>query len=282
MMNESENTRHAAIATTASIARDLRELGVTAGDTVCVHSGMAALGLVIGGPRAIVEALMDAVSPGGTVMMPAFSGDLSDPAEWRYPPVPEDRYADIREQMPAYDPARTPTRGLGQVPEYFRTYPGVVRSPHPQSSFTALGPEAETLTLEHPHDNRFGPESPLGRLIDVGGKVALLGAPHDTVSLFHLTPHLMGADPAVEKAAPMIEQGERQWVRYRDIDYPIDWFVAGVASLVAADIAQVGRVSAAPSILFPAAEAVAHIIDWRRRNGFVPSPPEFKAQVRKI
>ena len=92
----------------------------------------------------------------------------------------------------------------------------------------------------------------------------------------------MGADPAVEKAAPMIEQGERQWVRYRDIDYPIDWFVAGVASLVAADIAQVGRVSAAPSILFPAAEAVAHIIDWRRRNGFVPSPPEFKAQVRKI
>ena len=252
--------------------------GLAAGDTVCVHSSMRAFGLVIGGPRAIVEALITAVSPGGTVMMPAFSGDLSDPAEWRHPPVPAERVDEILGQIPAYDPARTPTRGLGQVAEYFRTYPGARRSSHPQSSFVALGAQAETLTKRHPHDNRFGPESPLGRLIDVGGKVALLGAPHDTVSLFHLTQHLVGECPAVEKAAPMIEDGARQWVRYRDIEYPIDRFVAGVASLIASGIAVAGQVSAAPSILFPAAEAVEHLVDWRRRNGFVP--PQAAAQAR--
>jgi len=279
MMSEPVNTQHVAIATTASIVSDLRDLGVMAGDTVCVHTSMKAFGLVIGGPRAIVEALVAAVSPGGTVMMPAFSGDLSDPTEWRHPPVPAERFDDIREQMPAYDPARTPTRGLGQVAEYFRTYPGVMRSPHPQSSFSALGREAEILTTRHPYDNRFGPESPLGRLIDIGGKVALLGAPHDTVSLFHLTPHLMGAGPVIEKAAPMMERGERRWVRYCDIDYPIDWFVAGVASLITSDIAVTGHVSAAPSILFPAGEAVAHVLEWRRKNGFVPPQAESNTKI---
>ncbi|MBR46883.1 MAG: AAC(3) family N-acetyltransferase [Rhodospirillaceae bacterium] len=215
--------------------------------------------------------MIDAVSPGGTVMMAAFSGDLSDPGEWRHPPAPADRLDEIRDQTPAYDVARTPTRGLGLVAEYFRTYPGVLRSGHPQSSFTALGPSAETLTAGHALDNRFGPQSPLGRLVDIGGKILLLGAPHDTASLFHLTQHLVGAYPAVEKAAPMIVQGERRWIRYRDIEYPIDWFDAGVEVLISKGIAKRGQVCAARSILFPAAEAAGYLVEWRRENGYVSS-----------
>lgn len=167
---------------------------------------------------------------------------------------------------------------LGQVAEYFRTYPGFLRSCHPQFSYTALDTNAGTLTQRHPHDNRFGPGSPLGWLIDVGGKVALLGAPHDTMSLFQLTQTLVGDCPAVEKAAPMMMDGARQWARYSDIDYPIVWFVAGVAALIESGIAAAGQVSAAPSIMFPAAEAVEHVVNWRRRNGFLPPQAETQAQ----
>jgi aminoglycoside 3-N-acetyltransferase len=259
------------IATNAVIARGLRVLGVEAGDIVCVHSSMKSLDLVIGGPRAVVEALVVAVSPGGTVMMPTYSGDLSDPAEWRYPPVPSDQQDEIRAQMPAYDPARTPTRGLGQVAEYFRTYPDVARSPHPQSSFAALGARARELVSDHPYDNRFGPQSPLGRLCDAGGKVLLLGAPYNTVSLFHMIQHLVGESAVVQKAAPVIDRGERRWVTYSDIDYPIDWFNAGVTALIEAGIATAGQVSAAHSVLFPAADAVTFLVDWRHEHGFVPS-----------
>ena len=53
---------------------------------LCVHSALSALGHVIGGPRTVVEGLIDAVGADGTLMMPAYSGDLSDPAEWRHPP----------------------------------------------------------------------------------------------------------------------------------------------------------------------------------------------------
>jgi len=273
-MTRSTDTDSAVIATGADIARGLRALGVEAGDIVCVHSSMSSLGLVIGGPRTIVEALVDAVSPGGTVMMPTYSGDLSDPAEWRYPPVPADQLDEIRAQMPAYDPVRTPTRGLGQVAEYFRTYPDVVRSPHPQSSFAALGVRAMELVSDHPYDNRFGPQSPLGRLCDAGGKVLLLGAPHDTVSLFHMIQHLVGESAVVQKAAPVIDRGARRWVTYSDIDYPIDWFNAGVTALIEAGIASTGLIGAAPSVLFPAAEAVTFLVDWRHEHGFIPSIAE--------
>ncbi len=254
------------IATTASIAEGLRALGLEAGDIACVHAGMKSLGLVIGGTRAVVEALTMTVGPDGTIMMPAFSGDLSDPAEWQHPPVPADRIEEIRAQVPAYDPVRTPTRGIGQVAEYFRSYPGVRRSPHPQSSFAALGAAADALVAEHPYDNRFGPSSPLGKLVELGGKVLLIGAPHDTVSLFHMTQHLIGEVPQIDKAAPVIESGERRWVAYRDIEYPIEWFIPGVAALVEAGIARTGYLGSAASVIFSAAPAIEFVVDWRRRN----------------
>ena len=174
------------VVTRKSLAAGLSALGVKPGDCVCVHVAMSSLGLVIGGARAIVEGLIDAAGGTGTIMMPAFSGDLSDPAEWRHPPVPDAELEGIREAIPTFDVVWTPTRGIGIVAEYFRTYPGVRRSPHPQSSFTALGPRAELLTAEHPFDNRFGPSSPLGTLVREKGKVLLIGAPYDTISLFHL------------------------------------------------------------------------------------------------
>ena len=73
------------LVTRTSLVRDLRALGVAYGDKLLVHSSLASLGFVVGGGRTVIDALLDAVGEDGTIMMPTYSGENSDPAEWRRP-----------------------------------------------------------------------------------------------------------------------------------------------------------------------------------------------------
>lgn len=253
------------IVTRAALRSDLAALGVQPGDTLLVHTSLKKLGLVIGGVRTVVESLFDAVGESGTIMMPAYSGDLSDPAEWQFPPVPAESVDAIREAMPAYDPQLSPTRNLGVVPEYFRRFPGVLRSPHPQSSFAARGALAERLVGRHGLAFRFGPDSPLGALVTVGGKVLMLAAPWDTISFFYHSYYPRDGRQILRKRSPMIIDGKKDWVPYDDIPHTSAWFFQAADFLVAEGIARVGPTGAARSLIFSAAEALPVLRDLRRR-----------------
>lgn len=75
--------------TQKSLAKDLRKIGVKTGMTLLVHSSPSSLGWVCGGAAAIALALEEVLGDEGTLVMLTHSGDLSDPAMWKHPPVPE-------------------------------------------------------------------------------------------------------------------------------------------------------------------------------------------------
>ncbi|MFW9807229.1 MAG: aminoglycoside N(3)-acetyltransferase, partial [Candidatus Thorarchaeota archaeon] len=125
--------------TKTQLVTDFRKLGVYQGDTISVHSSMSKIGWVVGGQLTVIEALMEAVTEKGTLVMQAHSTGNTDPRNWNYPPVPEDWWDTIREEMPPFRPEITPLRNLGRIPELFRIMPGVLRSNHPQVSCTAWG-----------------------------------------------------------------------------------------------------------------------------------------------
>jgi aminoglycoside 3-N-acetyltransferase len=172
-----ENSRR--LTTRDSLAADLRALGVDRGMTLLLHSSLSAMGWVCGGVQAVIEAVMDVLGPSGNLVVPAQSGGLSDPAKWKAPPVPQAWWQTIRDTMPAYDPARTPTRNMGAIPELFRTWPGAMRSAHPADSFAASGPNAPTIIEPHALDDPFGEGTPLSRLYDMGASVLLVGVGYD-------------------------------------------------------------------------------------------------------
>jgi aminoglycoside 3-N-acetyltransferase len=204
--------------TTAGLATQLRELGLPPGATVVTHSSLSRLGWVAGGAQAVVLALLQVLGPQGTLVMPAHSRHLTEPADWGNPPVPEPWWEIIRAETPAFDPRITPTGYMGAIVECFRSFPGVLRSYHPTVSFAALGPLAERITAGHRLDDGLGEDSPLARLYDADAWVLLLGVGHGNNTSLHLAEYrAQGPRRYLRQGSPVLVDGERRWVTYREL-----------------------------------------------------------------
>ncbi|MDR6980376.1 aminoglycoside 3-N-acetyltransferase [Streptomyces sp. 3330] len=246
------------LVTRDTLAAELRALGVEPGEILLVHSSLSSLGWVCGGAVAVVRGLLDAIGPDGTLVVPAQSGDLSDPALWSNPPVPADWWARIRATMPAYDPLITPALGVGVIPETVRTWPGALRSAHPQTSFAALGARAAELVEGHAPDCRLGERSPLARLEKAGARVLLLGAGYATCTSFHLAEYRIPA-PLVEVGRP---GPDGTWEVVTEVSIDSHRFdELGHDFERDRDVVR-GTVGAAEARLFPVADAVAYAQRW--------------------
>lgn len=154
------------------LAADFSSLGLCAGDTVLIHSSMKSLGVVEGGPDAVIDALLDVIGPRGNLMLPTFNYSR---------PLPE----------PYFDPVETPCR-TGIIPETGRKRLDAVRSIHPTHSVAVIGPAAHALTIDHLQTRAFGIGSPIDRLAKRGGKILLLGVGHIANSTIHIAEEYAG------------------------------------------------------------------------------------------
>ena len=131
----------------------LRDLGVEAGDLLMVHSSFQSLG--VDDPEIVVQALLQALDPGGTLLMPALT--------YEQPP-------------PLIHDTRTTPSCVGYLTEYFRTREGTLRSLHPTHSVCAVGPAAQELLDLHILDKTpCGANSPFNLLLHQQGKILMLG-----------------------------------------------------------------------------------------------------------
>lgn len=248
----------------ADLAAQLRDLGVQPGATVMVHTALSRLGYVIGGEAAVVGALVQAVGPEGTLVMPAQSWQLCDPAYLDLPDVPAEWHGAIREGLPAYDPQRTPTRTMGAVAELFRTWPGVRRSAHPQRSVAALGPLAESLTAVHDLEDASGERSPMRALYDARGQVLLLGVGFDKCTALHLA-EVRASYPKryVPNGGPVLRDGARVWETWEELWLEDgDFADLGEAYLAQHPTAKQGPVGQATAVLVDVRSLVDFAVEW--------------------
>ncbi|WP_329548324.1 AAC(3) family N-acetyltransferase [Streptomyces sp. NBC_01356] len=260
------------LVTRDTVSAQLLSLGVRPGETLLLHSSLSSLGWVCGGAVAVVQGLLDTLGPDGTLVVPTQSGDLSDPALWSNPPVPEEWWPAIRAAMPAYDPLVTPARGVGVIPETVRNWPGALRSAHPQTSFAAIGPGAAAVVDGHAPDCRLGERSPLARLEDMGARVLLLGAGYDACTAFHLAEYRIPS-PLVEVGRP----AAGGWEEVTEVSISSERFDELGSDFERDRPVVRGRVGAADTRLFPVADAVAYAERWlalhRPREPYVDAAP---------
>jgi aminoglycoside N3'-acetyltransferase len=162
--------------TREDIATTLRDLGLSAGDGVMVHSSLKSLGRVAGGAAAVIEALMQVLTPEGTLMMPSFNH--GEPF-WQGGPG-------------LCDPRSTPTTN-GVIPDLFWRLPGVCRSLDPTHSIAAWGRSARRYTQFHHRTLTMGPESPLGLLGREGGLGLFIGVTYKVNTYHHVVETTLGA-----------------------------------------------------------------------------------------
>jgi aminoglycoside 3-N-acetyltransferase len=252
--------------TRTSLAADLSRIGLAEGDAVLVHAALRQVGPVVGGPDMIVAALRDVLGPTGTML---------GYTDWQ---LEDDERDDptLRDHIPPFDPLTSrATRDNGFWPELLRTTPGARRSANPGASIAALGGRAEWFTADHAMDYGYGPQSPLGKLVEARGKVLMLGAPLDTMTLLHHAEHLANFPDKriIRYEAPILVGGETVWRQFEEFDtsdpprdLPDDYFGTIVEEFLAAGRGSRGTIGTAASVLVPAHQIVAFAVEWLERT----------------
>jgi aminoglycoside 3-N-acetyltransferase len=255
--------------TVDTLHNDLLNLGIKADDILLVHSSLSSIGWICGAAQAVVIALQKIITENGTLIMPAHSGAVSDPARWENPPVPKEWLQQIYDSMPAFDVNLTQSRGMGSIAELFRTLPNVHRSNHPQVSFAAQGKFSEDITNNHKLTPQFGMESPLGKMYDLNAKVLLLGVGYDSCTCFHLAESLNEKMPTIKMGAAIIENNKRIWKWFEDFAYNSDDDFENMGlAFEATNTVVVGKIGKADCKLFPMKAGVDFAKEWLRSNRF--------------
>ena len=179
--------------TQKDIERGLREVGLSPGDTVVVHSSLSSFGKVERGAETIVDALLAVLGGDGTLVVPTFTYGVS-----------------------AFDPSESPS-GTGKVTEAVRNRPNAIRSLHPSHSVVAIGRLATAVTEQHEKAHPFGRGSALFRVLQAKGRILQLGTDQTTNSMIHVAEEIVEV-PYLDRSREVsirTPQGEivHKWIR---------------------------------------------------------------------
>jgi len=260
--------------TRASLAADLRRLGLVRGDIVMVHASVRSVGKVVGGPDEIHLGVEEAVSPGGTVMMLAGCPDGYDDVGRGHLSAAEE--AEIFASLPAFDPhAMRAARDNGTLAEFFRSWPGTIPSNHVCARIAARGARAQWLVADHAWNYGFGRGTPFEKLVAAHGKVLVLGADHDTATILHHAEHIADfPDKIIARyRVPVSVDGKRMWRDCEEVNtssagchanWPDRFFARIVDDFAARHagtaLGRQGTVGDSDTLLLDAAALVAHAI----------------------
>lgn len=209
--------------TRSQITSCLREIGIENGDLLLVHSSLKSFGRVDGGADTVIDGLLDALSPDGTLVMPTLvQRNFSDAYKtWNKLTSPSD---------------------VGLITETFRKREGVLRSDQATHSVCAYGKLKEFITSEHstskprmhPYgDYAFSHGSPWQKMYDLGAKILFIGVGLEAHTFHHFAEavfseeiiNLIPKDKREEMLAPLVtfetrDEHTAQLIRERDEHIP--------------------------------------------------------------
>ena len=255
------------IVTKEMLIKAFRSMGVSTNAVIEVHASLSSFGFVIGGARTVVDALLETVGEGGTIMMPVQTTDNSEPSRWQAPPAMPELWKEIRREVPAYEPETSDLREMGAVAGNFCHRPGIVFSSHPALSYAALGRYAKLLCNRQSLHFPLGEESPAARLYELKGNVLLLGVGFDKCTCMHLAEYRAEARPIEVDGASTRTAGDgREWKKYLNLELKAEDFENVRAAMIKKSMIRTATLSGCEMQYFPAAGAIDEAVRYFQKT----------------
>ncbi len=145
-----------------------RELGLSKGDVLLVHSAYKSFGGVEGGPQTVIDALLEVLGGEGTLVVPTFTFAFCE------------QFNNTGKGY--FDLDNTPSE-TGILTEFVRKMPGAKRNLHPIHSFAAYGKLADELSSASDKSS-FGKETVLAKLHKLDAKIMMIGVSYFDCMVF--------------------------------------------------------------------------------------------------
>lgn len=150
-------------------SNNFSELELTKGDVLLVHNSLFNFGIpsdcsINALPGRIFNELQSTIGAEGTIAVPTFNFDFCKGL--------------------LFNKQETPSKNMGVFSEYVRKLPQAKRSCHPMQSIAVDGSHTDFI-IENDTESSFSPDGPFDRLKALNGKILLLGADFNSVSMIH-------------------------------------------------------------------------------------------------
>ncbi len=248
------------------LCRQLTELGLADREIVLVHTSMRRLGRAAGSPRNLLRALQCVLGPLATGVVPTQTANNSTTSRDYFAAIRGLRPADVsayQESLPGFSIDDTPSFRMGVFAEYVRRQPDAVRSPHPQTSFAAVGHYAEQLMKVHDLESHLGERSPLAAMYDAGASVLLLGVGYDKCTAMHLAEYRVPWTPEPKSYECFVnDNGQRVRQTFEGLDLDDTTFDHIGRLADQRSFARKARVGAGQARLLPMRQLVDFTLEW--------------------
>ncbi len=165
-----------------------------------------------------------------------------------------------------FDPSVTEAASdLGVVAKEFWRLPGVRRTNHVHA-FAAFGPQAEHILHDPLPLPPHIPESAVGRVHELDGRVLLLGVNHDADTTIHLAELLAEVPYRLPKTCTAVIEGRPTRIKYLENDHCCERFQLVDGWLREAGAQAEGRVGNALARLSKAREVVLAVVPRLERE----------------
>ncbi|HEX6545486.1 MAG TPA: aminoglycoside 3-N-acetyltransferase [Bryobacteraceae bacterium] len=248
-------------------------IGIEAGDQIMAHAALRKVGPMLNGPDALIGAILDVAGPTGTLLCYVNWDEQYSHAVDNQGCVPDA----LKPEIPPFDMQTSrASRHHGAFAEFVRTTPGALRSRNPGASFAAIGHRAGWFVADHPLNYGYGGGSPFAKLVEARGKVLMIGAPHDSMSILHHAEHLaqIPGKHVVRMETPFRVGDGVEWRTIEEFDtsepvvdgLPPDYFGMIMDQFLATGRGTQAVIGSAPSTLVPAADIVDFAVRWLEKR----------------